>query len=118
MGWEAAETVAHEYDADGVLVASRVTREPEWDQWQRSLALAGFDLERDTGPHGHLQSESTDPTAGDPDGKYRYVAGEPVIDHAARAQARAEKAYREEHGKDADMTGLIFPVEKVLARDP
>lgn len=117
MGWEAAETVAHEYDADGVLVASRVSREPEWDQWQRSLALAGFDLERDTGPHGHLMSEATDPTALDPDGEYRYVTDDPIVDAAAQSEARRRKAWRDEHGKDADMDGLIFPTRKVMARD-
>lgn len=115
MGWEAAETIAHEHDADGVLVASRVTREPEWDSWQRSLALAGFDLERDTGPHGHPMSEATNPTALDPDGDWHYVEDEPIIDAAARAAARAEKAWRE---SGEDMAGVIFPVRKVLAREP
>lgn len=118
MGWEPSESVAHEYDVDGVLVASRVTRESEWDQWQRSLVLASIDLENDTGAHGHLRSEATDPTALDPDGDYHYAAEpEPLVDAAARAESRAREQWRDEHGKDADMSGVIFRVRKVMARD-
>jgi hypothetical protein len=107
----------HEHDADGVLVASRVTREPEWDVWQRSLALAGFDLDRETGPHGHPMWEATDPTALDPEGDYRYVTDDPHVDAAERSRQQRIKRWRDENGKDADMSGLIFHTRKVLARD-
>lgn len=60
------------------------------------------------------------PTAGDErNGEYHYSAkGEPLIDYAARAQAQAEKEWRDDPAnKDADMSGLVFPVRKVMARD-
>ena len=94
-----------------------MTREVEWDEWQRSLALALIDLENDTGSHGHLLSEATDPTALDPNGEWHYAADVPRVDAAAIAQDRARKAWIEEHGgKDADTTGVTFPVRKVMAR--
>lgn len=118
MGWEAAETVVHEHDGDGRLVSSRVTRDIEWDDWQRALTLALVDLERETGPHGHPMWEATNPTAVDPNGDYHYAADEPVVDFAAQVQARAEKAWRDDPAhKDEDTSGLFFPVRKVYARD-
>lgn len=115
MGWEAAESVAYEYDRDGRLVSSRVTRDIEWDDWQRALTLAAIDLERSVGPHGHPKWEAENPTAEDPNGEYRYVV-EPVTDYVDRAISRAEKAFREAH-KDDDMSGITFHAKKVYARE-
>lgn len=49
-GWEATETHTH-YDAEGNTTGvTVVTREPEWDDEQRSLALARIDYQN--GIHG------------------------------------------------------------------
>jgi hypothetical protein len=47
LGWEPAEQHDHEYDEDGLLVRTVVTREAEWDDLERDkmLALAQFEAE-------------------------------------------------------------------------
>lgn len=110
MGWEATETVAHEHDAEGRLVASRVTREIEWDDWQRSLALALVDLEASTDHNGIPSWDALDPTAVDPDGDFHWRA-EPVVNFP---QAAIDRARREAEDEDTD--GVTWRVRKVMAR--
>lgn len=111
MGWEAAETVAHEHDAEGRLVASRVTREIEWDDWQRSLALALVDLEASTDHNGIPIWDAFNPTAADPDGEFHFRAEREVN----QAQAVLDRARREAKD-DADTDGVTWRVRKVMAR--
>lgn len=115
MGWEATETVVHEHDDAGQLVASRSTRDVEWDPWQRALALALVDLENATGPHGHPLWEALDPTAEDPDGDYRYAVDvEPEF--VERAIARVRKQWIADHPDD-DPSTVRFVARKVTARE-
>ena len=109
MGWEATEHVVHER-VDGVLVASRVTRDVEWDQWQRSLALALVDLEASTDANGIPVWDAFDDTAVDPDGEFHFRA-ERVTNHA---QAAIDRLRRESKDEDAD--GVTYRVDKVMAR--
>lgn len=100
------------YDGAGLLVGSRVTRESEWDEWQRSLALALIDLEASIQPHGVASWDAFNPTAIDPDGEFHFRA-EPVTDYA---QAAIDRARRE--NKDGDHDGVTYVVRKVMAREP
>lgn len=62
LGWEAMERTTYEYDADGRLVSSTTTREPEWSDEQRDLVLAHMVLAADRCPGcGNRWSECTDP---------------------------------------------------------
>lgn len=90
-------------------------RESEWDDEQRDLAMAYLRYVGDIGPHGHLMSEATDPGADpmDYENPLRFVAGEPVMDWAAKAKADGEAAWRAANGDDADASGWIFPVRKL-----
>lgn len=40
LGWEPTETHVHTYDDAGRMVRTVVTREPEWDDWERTKMLA------------------------------------------------------------------------------
>lgn len=89
-------------------------RESEWDDEQRALMVASFEVEAETPDHGfHLSealSDEADPNK--PGGSFKFVAGNPVTDFAEKARRDAEQAYFE-HYKDANRNGLIFPVRKV-----
>lgn len=116
MGWVSAEVVSLVRDDSGRVVRQVVERESEWSADERHLMLAFRDLEASTGSHGFLMSEATDPTASDPDGDYRFEAGEPLWDEAERVRAAAYRKLKEEH-KDDHLDGVIIPVRKVYARD-
>lgn len=116
-GWE--PTTRHEYLA-GVLVAS--TPEPEFDRSQYELLAALMDYEADLGPHGQLISESisADADPGNPDRKFRFVAGLegnpglPLVDWAAQARDQAMDRYYKEY-PDADRSGHVWVVRKAAS---
>lgn len=102
----------------GRLVSSSV--EPEFDRSQYELLTALEEYEADLGSHGHLMSEATSPDGdpGNPDRKYRYVAGVkgspglPLVDWAAKARDEASEAYYKEY-PDTSRAGHLWVVRKV-----
>jgi hypothetical protein len=100
-----------------VLVRSITTRESEWTPDEVAALLASRILEKDMGPHGHPMSEATSPLAapGSKNQKWRYVGSPlPVQDHAAKALADAQDAYKNQWGKDRPLpAGLHFSVDRV-----
>lgn len=101
-----------------MLVSS--TPEPEFDASQYELLAALVDYETDIGPHGQLISESVSPDAdpGNPDRKYRFIAGIegkpglPLVDYAAQARDQAMNSYYESY-PDVDRSGHVWTVRKV-----
>lgn len=88
-----------------------MTREVEWDEWQRSLALASLDLENSIDPGTGVPSwDAYDPTAIDPDGEFHWRAEKDVN----FAQAAIDRARRED--KDGDSDGVRWTVRKIPAR--
>jgi hypothetical protein len=79
-----------------------------------------MDYEADLGSHGQLLSEamSLDAQPGNPDRKYRYVAGIesdpglPLIDYAAQARDGASEAYYKQY-PDEPRAGHVWVVRKV-----
>lgn len=115
MGWEPAEVTTCEYDEGGCLVRSVTVREPEYDLSDlASLLRNRADSLAPRGSHGHLLSEamSADADPSSADAKIRFVARGPRRDYAAVAEHNARKAYESEY-PDADMTGLMWAVERV-----
>lgn len=89
-------------------------RDSEWDDEQRALAIASFEVDRETPDHGFHLSEALSAEA-DPanrDGAFKFRAGLPVVDWAEKARRDAADAYRRDND-NANMNGLFFPVEKV-----
>jgi hypothetical protein len=101
-----------------VLVAS--TPDPEFDTSQYELLAALMDYEADIGPHGQLLSESVSPDAdpGNPDRKFRFIAGIegspglPLVDYAAQARDQAMNKYYAAY-PEADRSGHVWVVRKV-----
>lgn len=110
-GWEPATITEYEYDADGRLVRSITTREPEFSDDDVELLTAHLANARDTGRYGESLSEATSDLA-DPtiygDTAVRYVAGH----HVNHAEAAVEQ-YREDHKADLPKHGAAFFVERV-----
>lgn len=104
-----------------------VVREPEWTPDQVALVLAVEEYERSLGRHGQPLDEAMSPESdpSNPRGKRYYVAGVPVVtpegrtvraplvDWVERAEAQAMQQYKESAGDDADLSGLVFPVQVV-----
>jgi hypothetical protein len=125
QGWEPSERTVYEYGADGRLSSSTTTLESEFGPTDLDWLAALLDVERETGPHGFLMSEATDPDA-DPDlpgSHYRFMAGtpqqtpeggivwSPTYDLAERARLHFASRLRKE---DPDPhAGLIVPVHRV-----
>ena len=88
--------------------------EAEWDEDERALVIASFEVEAETPGHGIHLSDATSVEA-DPanrEGAFKFVVGNPIVDYAEKARRDAEDAYKS-HYKDANMNGLFFPVRKV-----
>lgn len=115
------------YSDDGSLLYTRVERESDWTPEQVSLVLGVQAYQRSLGPHGQPMDEAMSPDS-DPsnrDGKRIYKAGvavttpegkkmyAPLIDFAERAQAQAMENYKKSAGENADLTGLVFPVQVI-----
>lgn len=115
MGWEPAEVTTYEYDVGGRLVRSVTVREPEFSLDDRVALLRNRAAAlAPRGSHGHLLSEAMSPAA-DPsseDATIQFVARGPRRDYAAIAEHNARKAYEREY-PDADLTGLLWAVERV-----
>lgn len=98
-GWE--PTTTYEYDDDGRLISSRP--EPEWDDEQRHLAIAHYELEALTGSYGEYLPEALSAGAdpNNPDGTIRYIVGtnnskRPKINWAAKALHDAQESFYKE----------------------
>lgn len=101
------------YEGDR-LVKTVTVREPEYRPEDLSVLLSWLrdDLEP-RGSHGHLLADAMSPDAdpGKRDAKYRFVAGPPVVDFAAKALADRQAAYLKQF-PDADMSYLRWSVER------
>jgi hypothetical protein len=125
QGWEPSERTVYEYGSDGRLSSSTTTLESEFGPTDLEWLSALLEVERETGPHGFLMSEATDPDA-DPDlpgAHYKFVAGtpqesphggivwSPTYDLAERARLHYISDLR---GEDRDKhAGLIVPVNRI-----
>ena len=97
-----------------VPVTTTVHVESEWSQDQVDALLGYLAYMDDLGPHGQPLSEAMSPN-GDAANRlsaYYYEAGNPVIDHAAKAVAVKREQYKKAN-PDADLSYLRFPVKKV-----
>jgi hypothetical protein len=93
LGWEPTESHVHEYDDEGRLVRTTVTREPEWDDQQRANMLALAEYEAGICACG-LPKDLAD---ADPDLRLKYRVC-PVC--AGMAQAtRVQHAYDEQDAR-------------------
>ena len=130
-GWEPAETHTPTYDAAGRVVSVRVVRESEWTPEQVALVLGVEEYERSLGRHGQPMDEAMSPDS-DPsnrNGVRVYKAGvptltpegnviyAPIVDWAQRTQDEAMENYKKSAGENANLSGLVFPVE-VIERRP
>lgn len=102
LGWEAGETVSHEYDGDR-LIRSTVTRESEWSPYERSLMLAFQSFEDRRGPNGFLLSEELDP-------EVKFTA-EAVTNHATAAVDNLRAQYKKDYPDDPQH-GVFFVARK------
>lgn len=92
------------------------TREPEWDGEQLDLILALLEYEAERSPDGFLYSETTSENA-NPEGAgqarpIRFIPHGPFTDWAVKARMDAEQAEREKRGKDANLNGVFFTLER------
>ncbi len=125
QGWEPSQRTVYEHDAQGRLSSSTTTLEPEFGPTDIEWLTALLEVERETGPHGFLMSEATDPDA-DPDRRdatHKFVAGTPQVtpegdvvfsptyDLAERARLHYIADLRSEE-RDPH-AGLIVPVHRV-----
>jgi hypothetical protein len=119
----------YEHDAEGRLLSSTTTLEPEFGPTDLDWLMALREVELEQGPHGFPMSEATDIDA-DPDrpeSHFRFVAGTPQVapegdtvwspsyDYAEKARLDFIADLRHE---DRDPhAGLIVPVSR-YARTP
>ena len=76
------------------------------------MVLAHLDNESSMNSLGFPLADvlSADADANNQDGTHFYRAGDPIIDHAQKARAIAEDAYRKAHG---DLPSYVhFPVQR------
>lgn len=113
-GWEPRESTEYVYEGDR-LIRSVTTREPEWNEEQIDLLLAAAAFKADVGPHGQLMSEATsdDANPNNYDSPLRFVGKGPFVDWAEKAKADREAEYKAAAGKDANLNGMYFVVEKL-----
>jgi hypothetical protein len=129
-GWEPAETHTPTYDGSGRVVSVRVERESEWTPDQVALVMGVEEYDRMLGRHGQPMDEAMSPDS-DPsnrNGVRVYKAGVPVVtpegnviyaplvDYAQRSQDEAMENYRKSAGENANLSGLVFPVEVIERR--
>lgn len=96
-----------QYDDDGRLVSSVMTREPEFSPWDRAVLLsdrASAGARR--GPHGVLESEATDPA-----NQFAYEVPPPITDHAQVALSKAKEEWRKAN-PNADASTRLWRVQK------
>ena len=93
-GWEPVEFHEHVYE-DGILVGTRVTREPEYSPDQVALLLAHVELRADIGWHGFPLSEATDVA-----NQFAFEGNEfPRTDWVAKAIGDASDRFYEKNPK-------------------
>jgi hypothetical protein len=101
LGWEPARTFTHVYD-NGVLIRTVETREEEWDEETRDLAIAFAMWESDLCPG--CNSPMTETLASDNEGL--YVADAPMRCHSCTAREQTADAYADTPQANA----LLIPV--------
>lgn len=107
MGYEPAQVTYITRDWLGRVKSTVTVSEPEFSPNDRYAILASRRLDaRPRGAHGRLLSEATDQA-----NEYRYKVDLPITDFAQRALNKAQKAYRDEFGDDADMDSLLWDVD-------
>jgi len=121
-GWEPTETTEH-FDADGVLVSRSVTtREPEFDDEQRDLLLAGTIFEAAIDSNGQLIADATDPENNPNNLKRRswFTATGPLWNWGEKARLDDIDRYKAEFPKDhpPNLNGAYWVVEKHSASLP
>jgi len=77
------------YDGDGLLVRQVTVRESEFTPKEMALLIASRRVEADTGSHGVLMSEATDPA-----NRGKFVINDaPRVDFAKLALRQKQDAY-------------------------
>ena len=114
-GWEPTEYTESRYDDAGLLTGTVASREPEWDDEQRDLALAFAEFMRGMGPNGEQLSEATSSKA-DPNyykaDQIRYVSAGPFTNWAEKRRLDAIDAYKSVAGDNSNLNGMFWTVEK------
>lgn len=107
MGHEPAQVTYVNRNWLGLVKSTVTVTEPEFSEDDRYAVLASRRLDaRPRGAHGRLLSEATDQA-----NEYQYKVDLPITDFAQRALNKAQKAYRDEFGEDADMDSLLWDVD-------
>lgn len=102
MGREPARRTVYERAPDGRVLAARTEVEPEWTQFDRDIAIALDDYERDLCPGcRHPLAETTAPEAED-----RFVPGQPIRCHRCTALSQARSIHTTEYHPDAVFYGV------------
>jgi hypothetical protein len=102
-GWEPKRTTEYEYDADGRLIRSVTTTEPEFTAAETSLLLYSRLQERSVNEYGIDRDIATDPA-----NKHLFVA-EPTIDYSVAKVEAAQREYREQY-KHQNLDGYRWSV--------
>jgi hypothetical protein len=125
QGWEPSERTVYVYGSDGRLSSSTTTLESEFGPTDVEWLTALLDVERETGPHGFLISEATDPDADPdlPDSHFRFMAGTPQVSPEGGivwsptydlAERAIQHRIAEIRGEKPDPhAGLMMPVHRV-----
>lgn len=126
QGWEPSAHTSYHYDeVSGRLSSSTTTLESEFGPTDIEWLTALLEVERETGPHGFLISEATDPDADPdlPDAHFKFIGGtpqmtpdgdvvfSPTYDLAERAKQHFISDLRKEE-RDPH-AGLIVPVNRI-----
>src|SRR3954462_13378745 len=101
LGWEPTRTFTHIYD-NGLLIRTVETREPEWDEETRDLAIAYAMWESDLCPG--CNSPLSETLSSDNEGL--YVASAPVRCHSCTAREQTADAYAD----TPQANSLLIPV--------
>lgn len=112
-GWE-PRNVSWVERVDGIDYTFTST-EPEWDFEQVDLLIAMREIEAETGPHGFLMSEATDPA-----NQFAFQGDEfPTTDWAEKARLDSQSAYYarfDSKENPLNRNGLIFGVKRRSSR--
>jgi hypothetical protein len=106
-GWEPRQTTEYEYDANGTLIRSVTTTEPEFTPAETDLLLASRWHERSVNEYGIEHDVATDPAN---KGKF---AARPTIDFSIAEVERQQREYREQY-KHQHLDGYRWAVELVV----
>jgi hypothetical protein len=95
-------------------VVSSIT-ESEWDDESRDWVTALAFVERNTGRNGEWLPDATSPAASPTsyDSGYRYVTDGPFTNYAEKARLDAMDAHKKAAGKEANLNGLFFTVDRL-----